>query len=135
MALGVRAMKPAVRETMAANRDAMEWRSRCPISSALDVLGDKWSLLIIRDLMHHETRTYSAFLEKPERISTNILAARLALLTDLKLIERTSPEASPRNNAYRLTQSGAALRPVLLELGRWAQTHLHDTHPDILRIV
>ena len=87
---------------MAANRDAMDWRSRCPISSALDVLGDKWSLLIIRDLMHHETRTYSAFLEKPERISTNILAARLALLTDLKLREYLTPkEGTPEQKEWR----------------------------------
>lgn len=118
-----------------ANSDAnMDWRSVCPISSALDVLGDKWSLLVIRDLIVHGTRTYSQFLEAPERISTNILASRLDILACLRLIERTSPEAASRNNAYRLTESGAALRPVLEALGQWAGTHLSDFHPGIVRL-
>jgi len=112
----------------------IDWRSVCPISSALDVLGDKWSLLVIRDLIIHGTRTYSQFLDSPEGISTNILASRLELLTCLKLIERTSPEASSRNNAYHLTQSGAALRPVLEALGKWAGTHLSNFHAGILKL-
>jgi DNA-binding HxlR family transcriptional regulator len=98
------------------------------------VLGDKWTMLIIRDMLVHGPRTYSEFLESPERISTNILAARLNLLTCLKLIERTSPQATARNNAYRLTESGAALRPVLESLGRWAHTYLKDFHSDIVNI-
>lgn len=116
------------------NDGNVDWRSVCPISSALDVLGDKWSLLIIRDLLIHGPRTYSQLLESPERISTNILASRLELLTCLKLIERTSPDASSRNNAYRLTEQGAALRPVLEALGKWASTHLSDFHTTILKM-
>lgn len=119
---------------MTSNGEEIGWRSVCPISSALDVLGDKWSLLIIRDLLIHGPRTYSEFLDAKEQISTNILASRLALLTCLKLIERAKPEASRRNNAYQLTESGAALRPVLEGLGRWAQTHLTAFHPDIVKI-
>ena len=120
---------------MTTNLGGLEWRSVCPISSALDVLGDKWSLLIVRDLLMHGSRTYSEFLESREHISTNILAARLELLTCLKLIERANPNAGPRNNAFKLTESGAALRPVLLGLGQWAQTHLKDFHTDIVKIV
>lgn len=112
----------------------IEWRSKCPLSSALDVLGDKWSLLIIRDLTIHGPRTYSQFLEAPEHISTNILASRLELLTCLNLIERTSPDAAPRNNAYQLTASGAALRPILEEFVKWAGTHLSNFHADMIRI-
>ena len=112
----------------------IDWRSACPISSALDIVGDKWSLLVIRDLVIHGTRTYSQFLESTEHISTNILASRLEVLSCLELIERTNPEASSRNNAYRLTQSGAALRPVLLALGKWAGTHLSKFHADIVRL-
>ena len=119
---------------MSTNMEGVDWRSVCPISSALDVLGDKWTMLIIRDLVIHGTRTYSDFLESPERISTNILALRLKLLTCLKLIERTNPEASARNNAFKLTESGAALRPVLEGLGRWAQTHLKEFHADMVKI-
>ena len=66
----------------------IEWRSVCPICSGLDVLGDKWTMLIIRDLIIHGPLTYSEFLESPEHISTNILADRLDLLVNLKLIER-----------------------------------------------
>ena len=112
----------------------IDWRSICPISSALDVLGDKWSLLIIRDLIIHGPRTYSQLLESPERISTNILASRLALLSCLKLIERVNPDASSRNNAYRLTEGGAALRPVLEALGKWAGTHLSEFHENIVTL-
>jgi DNA-binding HxlR family transcriptional regulator len=119
---------------MAAKSEGVDWRSVCPISSALDVLGDKWSLLIVRDLLVHGTRTYSELLGSAEHISTNILAARLEMLTCLKLIERTNPTASARNNAFQLTQSGAALRPVLEGLGKWAHTHLKPFHADIVRI-
>lgn len=118
---------------MAKRADGLDWRSVCPISSALDVVGDKWSLLIIRDLLIHGTRTYSEFLAAPEHISTNILAARLDLLTCLRLVERVNPDASPRNNAFKLTESGAALRPALEGLGRWAQQHLAEFHTVIVR--
>lgn len=111
----------------------IDWRSMCPISSALDILGDKWSLLVIRDLIIHGPRTYSQLLEAPEGISTNILASRLELLTCLKLIERANPGAANRNNAYRVTESGAALRPTLEALGKWAGKHLSDFHVNIIR--
>ena len=119
---------------MSTSKEGVDWRSVCPISSALDVLGDRWTMLIIRDLVIHGNRTYSDFLESPEHISTNILALRLKLLTCLKLIERTNPDASARNNAFKLTERGAALRPVLEGLGRWAQTHLKEFHSDMVKI-
>ena len=112
----------------------IDWRSVCPISSALDVIGDKWSLLIIRDLIIHGPRTYSELLKSPEHIATNILAARLDLLVGLKLIQRVKPQASQRNNAFQLTESGAELRPILMALGIWAQVHLKNFHTEILEI-
>jgi DNA-binding HxlR family transcriptional regulator len=115
--------------------DDLEWRSVCSITSGLDVLGDKWSLLIVRDLIAHGTRTYSEFRESPEHVATNILAARLRLLTSLGIIERTNPGGAARNNAYRLTPSGAALRPVLEALGTWAQTNLKQYHSDMVNSV
>jgi len=114
---------------------SVDWRSVCPISSGLDVLGDKWSLLIVRDLIAHGTRTYSEFLESPEHVSTNILAARLRFLSSLGIVERTNPSAAARNNAYRLTPKGEALRPVLEALGRWSQVHLKAYNTDIVNIV
>jgi len=69
-----------------------------------------------------------------KHIATNILASRMNLLTCLKLIERTNPEATARNNAYQLTEKGAALRPVLEGLARWAQTHLKAQHHSMASI-
>jgi DNA-binding HxlR family transcriptional regulator len=114
--------------------EILDWRSVCPISSGLDILGDKWSLLIVRDLIVHGTRTYSEFLESPEHVSTNILANRLKQLSSVGIIERTNPNAAARNNAYRLTDSGKELRPVLEALGRWSHSHLKTYHHDIVSL-
>ena len=119
---------------MSTDPEMLDWRSVCPISSGLDILGDKWSLLIVRDLHSHGGLTYSEFLEAPEHIATNILAARLRLLTFVGVIERTDPRAAARNNAYRLTTSGKALRPVLEELGKWSEVHLKTLHTDMVEI-
>ena len=113
---------------------SLTFRSLCPMATGLDVLGDKWSLLIVRDLLIHGPRTYSELLASPEHIATDILSSRLTLLTCLKLIERTNPEATARNNAYQLTEKGAALRPVLEGLAHWAQTHLKDQHHSMASI-
>jgi len=113
------------------NDEAPDWRSSCPIASGLDVLGDKWSLLIVRDLLQFGSRTYSEFSEAAEGVSTNILASRLKSLTWLGLIEHVDPNGVARNNAYQLTPSGAALQPVLEALGRWSQGHLKEIHPTI----
>ena len=113
----------------------IDWRSVCPVSSALDILGDKWSLLLIRDLLTKGPRTYSDFLESNEHISTNILADRLHLLTCLNLIKRSDSKGIARNNAYKLTKSGEALKPTLLELAKWSQDNLKAYNPDIEDIV
>ena len=118
---------------MGNNDYQIEWRSQCPISSALDVIGDKWSLLVIRDLIIHRERTYSQLLESPEHISTNILATRLELLTSLKLIERKSPLGS-RNNAFKLTEAGLALKPIIEALGKWSSKYLHEFHSEIVKL-
>jgi len=120
---------------MEVDAKSLEWRSVCPIASGLDVLGDKWSLVIVRDLFMHGSRTYSEFCQSPEAISTNILAARLKWLSSVGIIEHVDPDRSARNNAYRLTQSGLALRPVLEELGKWSQIYLKEMHPEVLDIL
>ena len=111
---------------MSKKDEKIEWRSVCPICSGLDVLGDKWTMLIVRDLIIHGPMTYSELAESPEQISTNILADRLSLLLSLNLIKRVHPEKSARNNAFQVTESGAALRPVLESLALWSQTHLKE---------
>jgi len=114
--------------------EEMKWRSACPICSALDVLGDRWTMLIVRDLIVHGPRTYSELLDSPEGIATNILADRLSLLSALMLVERVNPDSPARNNAFRLTKGGEALRPVLEGLGKWAQVNLKNFHKDMLRM-
>jgi DNA-binding HxlR family transcriptional regulator len=115
-------------------KNLVEWRSSCPVSSGLDILGDKWSLLIVRDLLICRTRTYSEFSLSPEKISTNILADRLIRLTSLGIIERVNAEQSARNNAYRLTKSGKELQKVLEALGNWSSINLREIHPHIVSL-
>ena len=104
----------------------------CPDSCKLDVGSDKWTTLVLRELMIHGPCPYSEFRELPEHIATNILAVRLNLLSILKLIEPINPRSAARNNAVRLTASRAALRPVVEGLGKWAQTHLKTLHVDMI---
>ncbi len=111
----------------------IEWRSDCPLSSALDVVGDKWSLLVLRDLLLAGERTYSDFLGSAEGISTNILADRLARLQRCGLVERDTSNGS-RSAPYRLTAAGAALEPVLIALAEWATGQLADAHPSMVAL-
>jgi DNA-binding HxlR family transcriptional regulator len=109
------------------------WRSNCPVSCALDVVGDKWSLLILRDLLMKGELTFTQFLESPERISTNILTARLQKLRDCGFVYR-EPSKSNRNNAYRLTPVGQDFEAVIRALGVWSSKHLHAYQPDMVKL-
>ena len=98
-------------------------RSDCPISSSLDVFGDKWSLLIIRDLMDAKECTYGDFLKSPEGIATNILATRLQNLEENKLIEKLDHPDSKAKVLYKLTPKGVDLVPVMIEISLWAEKY------------
>jgi DNA-binding HxlR family transcriptional regulator len=98
-------------------------RSDCPVSSVLDVLGDKWSLLIIRDLMFAKECTYGDFLKSPEKIATNILAARLQNLEENKIIEKLEHPDSKAKVLYRLTKKGIDLLPLMIEINLWAEKY------------
>ncbi len=106
-----------------AGKSSINWRSSCPVACGLDIVGDKWSLLIIRDLTILGPRIYSEFLQSPEGISTNILANRLKTLSELGLITRTNPDAASRNNAYQLTPEGERMRPIVWAIAEWAQPY------------
>lgn len=93
-------------------------RSTCPINASLEVLGDRWSLLIVRDLMFGGARTYKDF-RSSEGIATNILASRLAKLQDSGIVTSHRDAQDGRSLIYRLTAKGVELAPVLLELSRW----------------
>jgi DNA-binding HxlR family transcriptional regulator len=98
-------------------------RSTCPISSALDVLGDKWTLLVMRDLLLVGKQHYREFLASEEGIATNILADRLARLDACGLVQRTTDDPRSGKQAYRPTEKGRDLIPVLLELMSWSDQH------------
>lgn len=98
-------------------------RSNCPVSNSLDIWGDKWSLLIIRDLMFAKECTYGDFLKSPEGIATNILASRLLALEENKLIEKLDHPESKAKVLYRLTKKGIDLLPVMVEINLWAEKY------------
>lgn len=94
-------------------------RSACPISVALDVLGDKWTLLVIRDLVFARKRHFRDFLASPENIASNVLASRLRALETQGIVSRRVDPDSARKVIYELTPKGIDLVPVLIELIRW----------------
>jgi len=98
----------------------------CPVASTLDLVGDKWSLLVIRDLLHGK-RTYSELLASPEGIPTNILADRLRRLAQADLIVSTPYQERPVRYAYALSEKGRELGDVVLALVRWGKRHIPGT--------
>jgi DNA-binding HxlR family transcriptional regulator len=103
-------------------------RSGCPINLSLEVLGDKWSLLIIRDMMFGNRRHFRALLtESEEGIATNILADRLARLTDLGMITSAPDPSHKQRIRLSLTEPAIQLVPVLAHLGAWGRRHLPVT--------
>src|SRR5258706_10607500 len=105
-------------------------RSDCPIHVALDVFGDAWSLLIVRDLMLKGRTTYSQFLRAEEGIATNILADRLTRLERDGIITKDRAAAGGVGVRYLLTPMGADLLPILLEIIRWSARHDPKTAAD-----
>jgi len=103
-----------------------KFRSACPIVSTLDVLGDRWTLVIVRDMITGKSR-FGDFLKSPERIPTNILTERLARLEEFELIEKRSYQQNPVRFEYRLTGKGADLLPALQAVCLWANRHLPKT--------
>jgi len=101
----------------------MKKRSDCPISCSLDIWGDKWSLLIIRDLMFSKKCRYSDFLKSEEGIATNILATRLQALEENKIIEKSDEPDSKSKGYYKLTQMGIDLLPILIEIDLWSEKY------------
>lgn len=98
-------------------------RSDCPISSSLDVWGDKWSLLIVRDLMFYKERTYGDFLKSDEKIATNILASRLQMLEQTEIITKNTHPESKSKVLYKLTRKGIDLLPMMIEINVWADKY------------
>ncbi len=98
-------------------------RSDCPISISLEIFGDRWTLLIVRDLMLKGRTTFGEFLDGGEGIASNVLADRLSRLEEYGIVERRPHDQDGRRNTYRLTEKGIELAPVLLEIILWAAHH------------
>ncbi|MEZ5291894.1 MAG: helix-turn-helix domain-containing protein [Vicinamibacterales bacterium] len=105
-------------------------RSTCPVSRVLDVLGDRWSLLVVRDLVRGKRR-FSEFAGSPEGIPTNILAERLRRLRARGIVRTRRYTSAPPRLEYVLTDKGAALRPVLAAMAEWGVRHAGGVMPPL----
>ena len=103
-----------------------EFRSGCPISSTLDVVGDKWSLLIIRDMLIKHKKTFKEISDSDERIAPSILSARLKLLASCKLIFKTKAPNNKKENIYLLTEKGIRLTPIIIEFSLWGNYNMRE---------
>jgi DNA-binding HxlR family transcriptional regulator len=108
-----------------------DWRSSCPLNASVEILGDRWSLLIVRDMMLRGFQSYKEFLDSYEGIATNILADRLRKLETFGIIEAKKDSADGRKIIYLLTAKGMDLAPVLTEMVLWAAAH-EDTENQAL---
>jgi len=102
-------------------------RSNCPISFGLEIFGDKWSLLILRDIFFKGAKHYREFLSGNERIATNILASRLKKMVDQGLIEKKRDESNRRQYIYIPTKKGLELIPTMLEIVLWSANNDPET--------
>lgn len=104
-------------------------RSGCPISVALEIFGDPWTLLIVRDLMFKRMRTFKEFEDAGEGIATNVLADRLSRLEEAGIVRRATDPVDRRRVRYALTSKGADLAPVLIEMVLWSARHEETEAP------
>ena len=112
---------------MKANTQQPTRRSDCPISFVLDIVGDKWSLLIVRDILLRGKASYGDFLKSAEHIATNILASRLALLENTGIVDKTPNGQDKRKVSYSLTAKGVDLLPLLVEMSVWSAKYDPET--------
>jgi DNA-binding HxlR family transcriptional regulator len=110
-------------------------RSECPLNASVEMLGDRWSLLIIRDMMLRGFRTYTEFMECYEGIATNILADRLRKLIAYGIIAAAPDPVDGRRLIYSLTAKGIDLAPVLTEMVLWAASHERSGNPALVALM
>ena len=109
-----------------------KFRSECPITSALDILGDKWILVIIKLMLIQDKKTFKDFTESDEAIATNILASKLKYMEELGIITKTQLPDNKKTNLYLLTEKGLALTPIIVELSIWSDENLRE-HNKIMK--
>jgi DNA-binding HxlR family transcriptional regulator len=99
-------------------------RSYCPINLSLEIFGDKWTLLLLRDMMFGGKRHFREFLQSDEGIASNILADRLALLVEHGIVTRADDASHKQKAVYSLTEKGIELLPVIVQIGAWGSRHV-----------
>lgn len=110
-------------------RKTTEHRSTCPIARSLDILGDKWTLVIMRDALFFNRRTFAEFERSREKIPTNLLANRLKKLVEIGLLEKVLYQEHPPRYSYEPTQLGSDIKPVLKSLKVFGEKHLGGIAP------
>ena len=101
-----------------------KFRCECPITSALDILGDKWILVIIKLMLIQDKKTFKDFIESDEAIATNILSSKLKYLEEFGIITKTQLPDNKKTNLYLLTEKGLALTPIIVELSIWSDENV-----------
>lgn len=107
-------------------------RSKCPLSCTLDIIGDKWSLLVLRDVLVYGKKNYGDFIQSPEKIASNILADRLKLLCEYGILEKHPDPSNKLKINYIATEKGMALQPVMMAMKNWGNTYFPDGKPHLV---
>jgi DNA-binding HxlR family transcriptional regulator len=110
------------------------FRSSCPIASMLDIVGDKWSLLLVRDMLVQGKKTFKDFSISPEKIAPGILSARLKWLEENGLITKHKLPDNQKENIYLLTEKGIELAPVITEIILWSDKNLREQNSEMFSI-
>jgi DNA-binding HxlR family transcriptional regulator len=126
-------VKYASLKNMAKKKAGPARRSGCPLNASVEMLGDRWSLLIIRDMMVRGFRSYKEFLDSHEKIATNILADRLRKLESNGIIASAPDPSDGRKLIYSLTPKGIDLAPILAEMVLWAAAHENTGNQPLIR--
>jgi DNA-binding HxlR family transcriptional regulator len=108
------------------------FRCNCPITTALDIVGDKWSLVIIKQILLEGKKTFKDFTESDEAIASNILSSRLKMLEEFEMLSKTKLPHNKKTNIYLLTEKGLKLTPIIVELALWGDHNLRENHPSIV---
>lgn len=109
----------------------LEFRCDCPFTSALDLVGDKWILVIVKQMLVEGKTTFKDFTDGEEGIATNILSVKLKFLEEVGIVVKKKLPTNKKTNLYVLTEKGLALAPILTELATWSDRHLRDIHPTL----
>ena len=107
------------------------FRCKCPITSALDIVGDRWTLVIIKQMLFENKSTFKDFVESPESIATNILSSRLKMLEKFGIINKGNHPENKKTNIYTLTEKGLSFTPILIELMLWSKENIQEFHPNL----